>query len=391
VKARFVAEKRCEIEKAVLVKGSATPDIESLYGAYNDDCEYLRLKDRIHQGEHPELVIVDKKKDFSPGMFSKYLLDRLEQTFKDKRQSIIFLNRRGFSTAVVCKECGENIKCPNCNITQVFHSGVQKLKCHWCDHTQEAPRACPSCGGSVFKYRGVGTERVEAALNKIFPEARVVRMDLDTTSKKGSVERIFKDFKKGKYDIMVGTQIVAKGWDFSNVDLVGVINSDVGLMVPDFRAAERTYTLLRQVEGRAGRGENRGEIIIQTYNPGHYSIKKLFEKEYSEFYNEEIEIRKITGFPPFSKLINIMSTHKNEKISRKNIYFCRDFIQNNVKGAVVLGPAPAPMHLLNGMYRWQLMIKHEDSSNIKEKLRDMLDGKNFTGRLKIDVDPQDML
>jgi primosomal protein N' (replication factor Y) len=392
--AKWVAEKRCEIEKALLIQGSATPNIETLYRAGKGEYEYLNISERIHQSQHPELIIVDMKREYNEryrgGIFSKYLLDELGNTIEKKRQSIIFLNRRGYAPAVVCKSCGENIKCPNCNITLVYHSSNERLNCHWCDYRQKVPPYCPECSGSTFKYSGIGTERVEAALRKLFPEIRVVRMDLDTTSRKGSVESIFKNFKNGKYDIMVGTQIVAKGWDFSNVDLVGVINSDIGLMLPDFRSAERAFTLLKQVEGRTGRGKNRGKIVVQTFNPSHYSIKMLFEKEYSEFYRKEIEIRKTTGFPPFMKLINIVSTHKNENSARKNIYRCRDFIENNIKDVVVLGPAPSPIYKLRDMYRWQMLIKYGNNKDVKNKLKELL-SRRTSGRIKVDVDPQDMM
>lgn len=392
--AKWVAEKRCEIENALLIQGSATPDVETLFRAGKGEYEYLNISERIHQSQHPELVIVDMKREYNEryrgGIFSKYLLDELGSTIEKKRQSIIFLNRRGYAPAVICKSCGENIKCPNCNITLVYHASIEKLNCHWCDYRQEVPPYCPECSGSTFKYSGIGTERVEAALRKLFPEIRVVRMDLDTTSRKGSVESIFKDFKNGKYDIMVGTQIVAKGWDFSNVDLVGVINSDIGLMLPDFRSSERTFILLKQIEGRTGRGRNRGKIVVQTFNPSHYSIKMLFEKEYSEFYRKEIEIRKNTDFPPFMKLINIVSTHKNENSARKNIYNCRDFIEKNVKNVSILGPAPSPIYKLRDMYRWQLIIKHNNNRDLKNKLKELLSQRK-SGRIKVDVDPRDMM
>jgi len=205
------------------------------------------------------------------------------------------------------------------------------------------------------------------------------------------VDTIFTDFKNGKYDIMVGTQIVAKGWDFSNVDLIGVINSDIGLMLPDFRASERTFSLLKQVQGRAGRGQNRGKIIVQTYNPTHYSIKSLFEKNYKGFFEEEMKIRNEAGFPPFLKLISILSSHKSEKVANKNIYICRDYIRNNMKDVSILGPSQAPIYRVRGMYRWQLLIKFNKEKYIKIKLKEMLIKKKFTGRLKIDVDPQDMM
>ncbi len=384
--ARWVAEKRSELENAVLIYGSTVPSVETLYRVRAGEINYLKtsLNDQDNQ---PLLIVVNMKKERK--IFSKYLLDELKKTLEKKKQSIIFLNRRGYAPSVICENCGEIIKCPNCNISLVYHSSQEKLICHWCEYRQVMPRECPACKGITFKYSGMGTQRVEKALNKIFPQARIVRMDIDSTMKSGSVDVIFKDFKYGKYDIMIGTQIVAKGWDFSNVELVGVINSDIGLMMPDFRATERIFSLLKQVGLRVCRTQNRGKVVVQTSNPEHYGIKMLFEKDMTKFFEKELSIRKDAKFPPFTKLINIVSAHKDENKARENIYFCKSFIEKN--GDILLGPAPAPVYKIRGKFRWQLLIKYLNEENIKEKLKEMIMKKNFAGKLKIDVDPQEML
>ncbi|MFW6129540.1 MAG: replication restart helicase PriA [Atribacterota bacterium] len=393
--ARWVAEKRCQLENAVLVMGSATPDIEVFHKVEEDGINYLPITDRIHQSKFPEITVVDMKKEYeirTPGaIFSKTLLDSIEDTLEKGRQCILFLNRRGYYSHMVCKSCGQDIKCDNCNISMVYHYDINQLMCHWCGRKKSLPVKCRNCGGEVMKYTGFGTQRAEKALNKIFPFSNTVRMDLDTTSKKGSSEKIFKDFKQKKYDILVGTQIIAKGWDFSDVDLVGVLNSDIGLMMPDFRAAEKTYLLLRQVQGRTGRGKERGEIIVQTFNPKNYAIQMLFEQDYRKFYEKEIEIRKSSGYPPFSKLINIISSHKNKNTAKSNICDLKEMLDKKEKNIDILGPSPAIWFKIRGRYRWQLLIKYKESEKVKKYLKEFKKNKKYTGKIKMDVDPQEML
>jgi len=392
--ARWVAEERCRITGSVLVAGSATPSVETFYQCENENkYSKLTLSEKIHRDDLPVISIVDMKAEYEMrrgGMiFSKYLLDRLEKILTEGRQSIIFINKRGYSASVICKKCGESIKCSKCNVSLFYHSVSGKMMCHWCGYSEKPPDFCPECGGAVFKYSGFGTERVEKALRKIFPAARTVRMDFDTTARKGSTERIYNDFKAGKYDILVGTQLIAKGWDFSAVDLVGVINSDIGLNLPDFRAPEKTHALLRQVEGRTGRGSRRGEIVIQSFNPSHYAVKSIFDRDDSKFYEYELNIRREAGFPPFKKLINIICAHKNSKIAGDSIEKCSSYIKERIK-CDILGPAPAPVFKLRGSYRYQMLIKHNEEK-IKKVLKKMLKEEKFSGKIKLDVDPQNML
>ncbi len=396
--ARWVAEKRTEIEDSLLILGTATPSVETLYRAKQGELEYFRIEERIHQEKFPRINIVDMKREFKEsyksGILSNILIEKMEKTLKQKKQIILFINRRGYSSSIICKKCGESFNCPKCSIPLAYHSTDSSLVCSWCEYKRPAPRKCPECGESTFKYYGSGTQKVKEILSKFFKKASIKRMDVDSVSGKGKAARIFKNFKGGKYDILVGTQIVAKGWDFSNVDLVGVINSDLGLMSPDFRATERIFSMLKQVAGRTGRGKNRGDVVIQTYNPSHYAIKMLFKKDYNKFYDKEIVIRKQAGFPPFASLINIVGESKKEKVAQKIINRCEKYIADNLNKlkVSVLGPARAPIYKIRGRYRWQLLLKFKDNGQeIKDKLKKMLIERTKTGRLKVDIDPINML
>ncbi len=394
--ARWIAEKRCEIENAILLLSSATPSIETFYRAAKNIIHYIGISQKIHIKEFPEVVIVNMKEErllrSQSSIFSKYLLEEIEKTLKKKKQIIIFINRRGYAPFVICKNCGENVKCKNCNVSLIYHSDkmFDNLICHLCGYKKSMGDDCLFCGGRVFKYVSWGTQRVEQALQKIFSDARIIRMDNDTTSKKGTAENIFRKFKNKKYDIMVGTQILTKGWDFPDVSLVGAINSDASLMMPDFRASEKTYSILKQLGGRTGRGKDRGKFIIQAFNIDHYSIRLLFEKDFSKFYEKEIKIREESDFPPFSKLINIISSHKNEKTAKKNIEKFSNYLTEKVKDVTILGPAPALRYKVRNNFRWQILLKHKNEK-IKKILREMLVKKTFARHLKIDIDPQDML
>ncbi|MGM0440801.1 MAG: replication restart helicase PriA [Elusimicrobiota bacterium] len=396
--ARWVAEQRCDIENALLILGTATPSVETLYRAKSGDLNYFRIEERIHQDKFPRLNIVDMKREFKEsyksGILSNILIQKMEKTLKANKQILLFINRRGYSSSIICKECGESFKCPKCSIPLAYHSTDNTLVCSWCEYKRRAPKKCPECGESTFNYYGSGTQKVKQILKKFFPDAGIKRMDVDSISKKGKASKIFHNFQNGKFDILVGTQIIAKGWDFGQVDLVGVINSDLGLMSPDFRATERIFTVLKQVAGRTGRGSKRGDVVIQTYNPNHYAIKKLFEKDYNKFYDREIDIRKKAGFPPFTGLINIIGSAKKEKTAEKIINNCKKYIDKNLSGTgvSVLGPAKAPIYKIRGRYRWQLLLKFKkNEEKIKKNLKKMIKERSKKGRLKVDVDPQSML
>ncbi|MBN2407223.1 MAG: primosomal protein N' [Elusimicrobia bacterium] len=394
--ARHVAEERCRIEKAILILGTATPGIETMYRCENKEIDYLRITERIHQQDFPRLEIVDMRKEYAGGMrgaiFSKHLIDEMTGTLESSRQIMLFLNRRGYSPSIICGACSEAMKCQDCGITLIYHSNVKKALCHICGKKYDISAECPSCSGTRYKLLGFGTERVEKALEKIFPEARTVRMDFDTMNKKGMADKIYTGFKNGQYDILIGTQLIAKGWDFAGVDLIGIINSDIGLMNPDFRAAERCYSLMKQVSGRAGRGEHRGKVVLQTFNPANYVISALFEKDYKKFYDKEIEIRKASWYPPFCRLVNIVSSNETEDKALRDIKSCCEYLAGNAKSLKILGPAPAQRYRVAGKYRWQILLKYADceAQILKDRLRQMC-SRRFRSRIKIDVDPQDML
>jgi len=325
-------------------------------------------------------------------MFSKILIDSIQKALDKGQQVMIFLNRRGFSTYVNCKKCGLVLKCKGCDSVLVYHYETKSLVCHYCNFRMPPPDICPQCRGSYMKYFGIGTEKVESEMARLFPEARIARMDADTTSKRGSHARILGEFKKHNVDILVGTQMIAKGLDFPRVTLVGVVNSDVTLNLPDFRASERTFNLLTQVAGRAGRGEEGGEVIIQTYAPGHYAILSASKHDYEKFYHEEIKTRDELSFPPFRHIIRLTLRSRNEKKAVDASHKLKDFLIKKLKDIEIVGPAPSPIAKVRGFFRWNVLLKGKNRSIMCEALRKSLKAyRNPAGTiLAIDVDPISM-
>ncbi|MDD5423073.1 MAG: primosomal protein N', partial [Candidatus Omnitrophica bacterium] len=319
--ARDVAEERARLNNCPLILGSATPSLESYYKAKKGEYKLVRLTKRIDERLLPKSKIVDMRMELATrkrvAIFSKVLLDAIEKTLKNEKQAIIFLNRRGFSTFISCKKCGLVLKCKRCDTVLVYHYDSKKLQCHYCDYTAQPPDICPKCRSSYIKYFGLGTEKVESELSHSFSHAHMARMDSDTTVKRGSHDKILGSFKSGDVNLLVGTQMIAKGLDFPQVTLVGIVSADVSLNIPDFRSSERTFNLLTQVSGRAGRGEDGGEVIIQTYAPGHYAILCAAKHDYDKFYEEEIVSRKELLFPPFINLVKITVRARNEELTRK--------------------------------------------------------------------------
>lgn len=365
-----LAEKRCEIEGATLVLGSATPSIESYYKAKLGEYKLLELPSRVNNKAMPEIQVIDMKKELDNGnksIFSVSLYNAIKENLESKKQTILFINRRGFSTFISCRKCGYVVKCKECDISLTYHMSQNILRCHYCGFTQKPPTICPSCSSKYIKYFGIGTQKVEEEIKKLFPQARVTRMDLDTTTTKGSHERIFENMKKGHIDILIGTQMISKGLDFPNVTLVGIIAADLTLNIPDFKASERTFQLLTQVGGRAGRGEYNGKVILQTYEPEHYSIIAAKTHDYISFYNKEISIRREFSYPPFTDIINIIISGENEKDTfdlsdhfAKSIKqeICLDIKDAELKNAII-GPVEAPIYRIKGKYRYQIIIKVE--------------------------------
>ena len=373
---RDTAIVRAQKESAVVILGSATPSLESFHNASTGKYGYLQLPNRL--GNRPMAVaeIIDMREVFAryqkPRIFSDELLQAIEETRQKKEQSIILLNRRGYSSFVLCRSCGESVQCPNCDVTLTYHRSERLIICHYCNHREAAPLKCPNCAGKYIYYVGEGTQQIEEQLKKLFPALRIARIDRDTSSRRGAFENSLLEFGKGKIDMLVGTQILAKGHDFPNVTLVGVISVDAGMALPDFRAAERTFQLLTQVAGRAGRGDRPGKVLIQTYHPYHYALRHASAQDYAGFYQEEIRHRQNHTYPPFVALASLL-VHGADLVRVKSdaVELRKELDRvNPERTARIMGPAPAPLAKLKGEYRVQLLIKCRK----RRELRRIIDG-----------------
>jgi len=358
-----VAGRRAKKNRAIVLLGSATPSLVSAYKAEQGEYQKILLTERFNKTPLPTVEIIDMREELKNGnksIFSVSLYQEMKKNLEEKRQVILFLNRRGYSTFVSCRSCGYVMKCKDCGISLTFHKARNEAICHFCGCRERIPSICPVCAGKYIKHFGTGTEKVEEATREIFPEYTVDRLDLDTITKKGSIDKILNSFRKGKTNILIGTQLVAKGLDFSNVGLVGIVSADISLNVPDFRSTERTFQLITQAAGRAGRGESTGKVLIQTYSPDHYSILAAADHDYEAFYRAETRIRKQIGYPPFSDLIQIiLSSEKEQEALERCRQVAADFIANAGKSEerYVFGPQAAPMNKIKGIYRYQLLIK----------------------------------
>lgn len=369
-----VAEFRAAQNNAVLLLGSATPSIGSFYKALSGEYKLLRLTRRANSAQMPEVIITDMRKEIEEGnrsVFSRRLTEEIEKNLKNKEQTILFLNRRGFSTFVSCRSCGFTPKCPSCSISLTYHKYSDSLKCHYCGYIHPNYDICPVCGSKYIRYFGGGTQRVEDEVKKLFPEASVLRMDIDTTGKKLAHEKILNEFEKNKTDILIGTQMVAKGLDFENVTLVGVISADVMLNLGDYRASERSYSILEQVTGRAGRAKKSGRAIIQTYSPENSSVTCAKEHDYTEFYKSEIAMRRALYYPPFCEIVLVMFSSVNEQLTAQAARFFKKYTDGagEVQGQI-LGPIPSAISKIKNKYRWQLVIKCENSDSLNVVLED---------------------
>jgi primosomal protein N' (replication factor Y) len=398
--AKEVAEKRCKIEDAVLVMASATPSLETYYKALKGEYKLLKLTKRI-KASMPEIEIVNMSEELARGntsIFSRRLFSYIKENLKRGEQTILFLNRRGYSSFVACRDCGYVPKCPNCDISLTYHFEDKKLVCHYCGYEEPMKETCPKCGSKRIRYMGIGTERVEMDVKKFFPEARILRMDVDTTRRKGSHEKIFYEFKSGKADILIGTQMISKGFDIPNVTLVGVILADITLNLPDFRSSERTFQLLTQVAGRAGRGEKPGRVVIQTYEDSHYSILAAKEQDYVKFFREEIKYREIFKYPPFAHLMNIVVSGEDEEKVRNtsaNTYLACQKVINKLQVKSynkILGPAPAPISKINNRFRWQVIVKSEDRK-VLEEIAEHIENLKYPKDIRVvfDIDPLNIM
>ncbi len=373
--ARDVAVFRAERAGATVVLGSATPSLETYSRVESGEYEVIELPTRIDDRPMPDVAVVDMRSELKAGnrtIFSRLLRARIEQTLDHGQQAILFMNRRGFSTFVLCRECGHVMTCPHCDVSLTLHGSQSRrseLVCHYCNHSERAPDVCPSCGGTHIRYFGAGTERIEDEVRKSFPDARVARMDVDTTRRKGAHRAILSAFRAGRTDILVGTQMIAKGLDFPNVTLVGVVSADTALNLPDFRAAERTYQLISQVAGRSGRGDAPGTVVVQTYSPEHYSILAAASHDYRAFYEAEIASRREAGYPPARQMARILLRGIDESVTARHAGViagaCRELACVSDGTVEVLGPAPAPIPRIAGKYRWHLLLLSGDPQALR--------------------------
>lgn len=389
--ARDVAMLRGEYYNCPVILGSATPSLESFARAANGVYELLELTKRAGNGTLPNVTVVDMKEEVKKNNFilSLELRKKISEKISNNEQVILLLNRRGYSSMLTCRDCGTVLKCPNCDISLTYHKSSNTNRCHYCNYSVKNVHKCPSCGSENIKDYGLGTEKLEEELNKMF-SARIVRMDMDTTSKKGMHEKIIADFGEHKYDILLGTQMIAKGLDFPLVTLVGVINADASLNIPDFRSAETTFQLLSQVSGRAGRSDLSGEVVIQTYNPEHYSIVHAKKHDYLSFYKEEMKLRKLLKYSPYYYITLVNITSKDYELGFREANKIGGYLRKNLSSETqVLGPSMANIFKINNIYRYQCIIKYKKDLSLNAVLKkiDEIYKTNQQIDVSIDVEP----
>jgi primosomal protein N' (replication factor Y) (superfamily II helicase) len=396
---RDVAVKRAHQLGAVVVLGSATPSLETRHNAEQGRYAFLQLPERIEQRPMPEVEIVDMRLEFLEAkrnaLFSRRLLEMMQQRLAAKEQCMLLMNRRGFSSVVCCRSCGHRVECQNCAVSLTWHKQDKRLLCHYCGYAERVPELCPQCGSEHVYFLGSGAEKVEHELAAAFPDARVARMDRDTVTTKQHFESILQGFRDHDYDILVGTQMIAKGHDIPRVTLVGILSADTGLGMPDFRAAERSFQLLTQAAGRAGRGELAGSVVIQTMNPEHYAIRFAAAQDYGQFYEKELEFRRTMRYPPFSALANVVVRHEKQEMAMRMAGELKQLVDPAPTGLRVQGPAEAAMVRLKNEFRYQMLMKSASRKLLAEHLQRMREWgreqKWSPTALVIDVDPMSLL
>jgi primosomal protein N' (replication factor Y) len=397
---RDLAVLRGKFSSCPVLLGSATPSLTSYHHAGTGKYELLEMKRRVSDQQLPEVSIVNlaENRTSRPDLFfSDQLTSALWENMENRQQSLLFVNRRGFASFMLCRDCGHIVQCRHCQVSLTMHRRERKLICHYCGYTITTKIVCPDCGSKEMRGLGIGSERIEEEVRQILPHARVARLDSDTASDRKHFLQTLKSMYSGDVDVLIGTQMIAKGLHFPGLTLVGVVWADSGLGMPDFRASERTFQLLAQVTGRAGRGEHPGRVIIQTYHPGHYSVLHARDHDYSRFYEQEIALRRELKYPPFSRLVNIRLTAKDEKQVEKCAKAVGVFLRNQAGsgGVEVLGPAPAPLVRIKDRTRWQVLVKSSRVALLHELCRKLKQefGKTCSGRVKltIDVDPENMM
>ncbi len=405
--AKDLAVVRAQLSGCPAILGSATPSIQSYYNVITGKYKGVYLKERIEKKRLPDVHIVDmrEKRGFKGAarLVSPELRQALKDTLKAEKQALLFLNRRGFANFPVCAVCGSPLTCRNCDISLTFHKKDMAYKCHYCGFSRPANSACGVCGSNIIKKIGFGTEKIEKIISEIFPQARIARMDKDTTSKKGSIVKILKALKKGDIDILIGTQMIAKGHDFPNITLVGIISADISLNFPDFRAGENTFQILAQVAGRAGRGDAEGNVILQTFNPDHFAVNMAKKQDYEAFFKKETEFRKALNYPPFSRIVQLKIKGKSLEAVEERACLLGELCRKTRKEKKsflnyieILGPAEAPISKIASMFRWQILIKGKTSSALHDFIKIIFEDnqKIFSDKaikITIDIDPFFML
>ncbi|WP_324823707.1 replication restart helicase PriA [Sinanaerobacter sp. ZZT-01] len=397
-----VAVKRAMLNQSVVLLGSATPSIQSFYRAQEEKIQLIRLTERYNKMPLPHVEIVDMREELKNGnksIFSITLYQEIRKCLEQKKQVILFLNRRGYSTFISCRNCGFVLECPDCGISMTYHKESDEACCHFCGTKSPVPTICPSCSSSYIKYFGMGTEKVEEKAGEIFEGANIARLDLDTVKKKGSIERVLKSFHKGKIDILIGTQLVAKGLDFANVGLVGIISADVSLNIPDYRSSERTFQLITQAAGRTGRGDFPGKVIIQSYTPQHYAIEAASHHDYEGFYQQELILRKQIGYPPFCDFFQLLISSENDQEAKKMAESIGTYLKekDRMEAISIFGPQPAPIHRMSDRYRYQILIKaglgtrKQYAREIAELKQTFFVKKKTKCLLSVDINPYSFL
>ena len=398
--AREVAILRAQYNQAALVLGSATPSLESRARAGKGVYQHLRLTQRANPlARIPEVQVIDFRDYIGQNETSNFtppLLEAIQDRLAKKEQVVLMLNRRGYSSFVMCRECGTVDTCPNCDISLTLHMDTKTMNCHYCGFSKDIPQVCPNCKSRSIRYYGTGTQKAYDELTELFPQARILRMDVDTTRKKGSHQALLDQFGRGEADILLGTQMIAKGLDFPNVTLVGVLNADTALNLPDFRSSERTFQLLTQVAGRAGRAEKAGQVLIQSYNPEHYAIRFAKDQDYEGFYAYEMGIRRQLGYPPYYFTIGITLSHKKEEEVVKRAYEVMNILRSGLsETSNILGPTPKPIARTHNLYHYQILIKYRLEDELGPTLNQVLaltqERENSELRLSIDHEPQQFL
>lgn len=395
--ARDLAIWRSKYHQCPVVLGSATPSLESRARAQKNVYQHLLLTKRASpKASLPQVILVDMREEIkqqNTSTFSLQLQEKLQERYNKNEQSILMLNRRGYSSFIMCRDCGYVLPCPNCDISLTLHMDIKRMKCHYCGHEQQIPYQCPQCNGDKMRYYGTGTQKIEEEIKQLFPQMRVLRMDVDTTRRKGAHEKLLTAFENFEADILLGTQMIAKGLDFPNVTLVGVLNADTALHLPDFRASERTFQLLTQVSGRAGRAEKSGEVVIQSFNPEHYAIQLARNQNYESFYQKEMGVRHRGDYSPFYFTVQITASHEEENQAAKQMFIISQQLKKHLSSqAIILGPTPKAIMRINNRYFYHIIIKYKKEPELQRLLKKIVnDSQRITAQgLQIAVDSEPM-